>query len=179
MFYKFWQCFLQKHLQIILTGVMLSLTKRREGHGILAGNENSILGCAACPVFAPHRGLRQGKRCSHGRNEKPHHRKPSLAGRYHHMGSALGQSPYNTAPFVPLRYMHPRAVGFTYPNTSRQKILIFTLPHTTEALAQAWAGCFNAATAQGYAIDFGRPIMERYVKKEVDKHHCDLCLPII
>ena len=130
MFYRFWQCFLQKHLQIILTGVMLSLTKRREGHGILAGNENSILGCAACPVFAPHRGLRQGKRCSHGRNEKPHHRKPSLAGRYHHMGSALGQSPYNTAPFVPLRYMHPRAVGFTYPNTSRQKISHFyPAPH--------------------------------------------------
>lgn len=58
------------------------------------------------------------------------------------------------------------------------KYLIFTLPHTTEALAQAWAGCFDTAGAQGYTIDFGRPIMERYVKKEVDKHRCNLCLPI-
>ena len=58
------------------------------------------------------------------------------------------------------------------------KYLIFTLPHTTEALAQAWAGCFDAAAAQGYTIDFRRPIMERYIKKEVDRHRCDLCLPI-
>ena len=179
MFYKFWQCFLQKHLQIILTGVMLSLTKRREGHGILAGNENRILGRSARPVFAPHRGLRQGKRRSYGRNEKPHHQKRALAGRYHHMGSALGQSPDNTAPSVPLRCMHPRVVGFAYPNTPLRKISHFHPAHTTEALAQAWAGCFDAATAQGYAIDFGRPIMERYIKKEVDRHRCDLCLPMI
>lgn len=57
--------------------------------------------------------------------------------------------------------------------------LIFTLPHTAEALAQAWADCFDTAGAQGYTIDFSRPIMERYMKKEVDRHRCDLCLPII
>ena len=57
-------------------------------------------------------------------------KKRALAGRYYHMGSALGQSPYNTAPFVPLRCMHPRAVGFTCPNTSRRKISHFyPAPH--------------------------------------------------
>lgn len=109
---------------------MLSLTKRRERHGILAGNENRILGRSACPVFTPHRGLRQRKRRSYGKNEKTHHRKRALAGRYNYMGSALGQSPYNTAPFVPLRCMHPRAVEFACPNTSRRKISYFhPAPH--------------------------------------------------
>ena len=103
---------------------MLPLTKRRERHGILAGNENRILGRSACPV------------CTQGLLNLPDQRLPG--GKY----------------------------------------LIFTLPHTTEALAQAWAGCFDAAAAQGYTIDFRRPIMERYVKKEVDRHRCDLCLPI-
>ena len=85
--------FRKKALQIILTGVMLSLTKRRERHGILAGNENRILGRSACPVFTPHRGLRQGKRRPYGRNEKPHHQKKGSGRKILPYGQCLGTIP--------------------------------------------------------------------------------------
>lgn len=157
---------------------MLSLTKRRERHGILAGNENRILGRSACPVFTPHRGLRRENAALMAKMKKRITEKGALAGRYNYMGSALGQSPYNTAPFVRYDVCTQGLLNLPVQTLPEGKYLIFILPHTTEALAQAWAGCFDAAAAQGYTIDFRRPIMERYVKKEVDRHRCDLCLPI-
>ena len=157
---------------------MLSLTKRRDRHGILAGNENRILGRSACPVFAPHRGLRQ-KNAALMAKMKNRITEKGLWQENTTIWAVPWDNPQTTPPHL-CRYdvCTQGLLNLPVQTLPGGKYLIFILPHTTEALAQAWAGCFDAAAAQGYTIDFRRPIMERYVKKEVDRHRCDLCLPI-
>ena len=115
MFCRILQCFSQKHLQMILTGVMLSLTKRRERHGILAGNENRILGRSARPVFAPHRGLRQGKRRPYGRNEKPHHQKKGSGRKIPPYGQCLGTIPIQHRPICAATMYAPKGCWIYLP----------------------------------------------------------------
>lgn len=55
----------------------------------------------------------------------------------------------------------------------------FLLEHTQEAVQRAWSECFAALEGQGYAPDVSRPVMERYAKKMVDAHRCELCVPVV
>ncbi|MDY5478470.1 MAG: GyrI-like domain-containing protein [Enterocloster clostridioformis] len=59
------------------------------------------------------------------------------------------------------------------------KYLTFLIPHTADAVQTAWKMCFSELEKLGYLLDKSRPIMERYKKNLVDKHYCELCMPIL
>ncbi len=59
------------------------------------------------------------------------------------------------------------------------KYVIFLIEHTNEAIKKAWQECFFELEKLGYLLDISKPTIERYVKKLVDKHYCELCIPIL
>lgn len=59
------------------------------------------------------------------------------------------------------------------------KYLVFLIPHTIDAVQTAWQMCFSELEKLGYCLDENRPIMERYKKRLVDEHYCELCMPIL
>lgn len=56
---------------------------------------------------------------------------------------------------------------------------VFLLEHTAEAVQAAWSGYPSALLALGCIPDETRPVMERYRKKLVDQHRCELCVPVL
>lgn len=56
---------------------------------------------------------------------------------------------------------------------------VFLLDHTPEAVQSAWAACFSELEKQGWLPDPARPILERYAKGLVERHVCELCVPIL
>lgn len=58
------------------------------------------------------------------------------------------------------------------------KYLVFLIPHTADAVQTAWKQCFSETVGTGYLLDENRPVMERYRKKLVDNHYCELCVPV-
>lgn len=59
------------------------------------------------------------------------------------------------------------------------KYLVFLIPHTVKAVQTAWKMCFFELEKLGYLLDKCRPLMERYRKTLVDRHCCELCIPIL
>lgn len=59
------------------------------------------------------------------------------------------------------------------------RYLIFLIPHTADAVQTAWKMCFGELNKLGYLLDTDRHIMERYKKKLVNEHLCELCIPIL
>lgn len=59
------------------------------------------------------------------------------------------------------------------------KYVIFLIAHTPDAVQRAWTECFGELKKHGYLPDASRPVMERYAKKLVDHHYCELCVPIL
>ena len=57
--------------------------------------------------------------------------------------------------------------------------LVFQIPHTADAVQAAWQGCRFELENLGYLLDDNSPIMERYTKRLVDEHICELCVPIL
>lgn len=57
--------------------------------------------------------------------------------------------------------------------------VVFTIPHTAEAIQQAWQRVFQNTEEAGYRIDETRVVVERYRQKLVKNHLCELCVPII
>ena len=55
----------------------------------------------------------------------------------------------------------------------------FLIKHTATDIQIAWVECFNELVRLGYTLDYDRPAMERYVKKLVDSHYCEICVPIL
>jgi DNA gyrase inhibitor GyrI len=55
---------------------------------------------------------------------------------------------------------------------------VFTFGHTAEAIKEAWGAVFPELAARGCIADFARPILERYVPLMVEKHLCEICVPI-
>ncbi len=58
------------------------------------------------------------------------------------------------------------------------KYATLLIPHTAQAVQSAW-GMVPALCEKGYALDFSRPILERYAKRLVDQHFCELCVPVM
>ncbi|AET67495.1 DNA gyrase inhibitor [Desulfosporosinus orientis DSM 765] len=58
------------------------------------------------------------------------------------------------------------------------KYAVFTVKHTPEAIEKAWAEIFVLLSAKGSLPDTTRPIMERYAAKQVERHLCEICVPI-
>ncbi|MGN0964895.1 MAG: GyrI-like domain-containing protein [Dysosmobacter sp.] len=59
------------------------------------------------------------------------------------------------------------------------RYLTFLIEHTPEAIRRAWAECFTEPERHGFLPDPARPVMERYAKRLVDRHLCELCVPIL
>ena len=58
------------------------------------------------------------------------------------------------------------------------KYLVFLISHTAEAVQTAWEMCFPELEKLGYLLDKSRPVIERYKKALVNRHLCELCIPI-
>lgn len=55
---------------------------------------------------------------------------------------------------------------------------VFTIDHTAEAIQKAWGEIFVQLSAQGQQPDASRPILERYIPAVIDKHLCEICVPV-
>lgn len=55
---------------------------------------------------------------------------------------------------------------------------VFTIEHTQEAMNRAWQVIFSELAGAGYQLDETRPILERYMPFMLEKHVCEICLPI-
>lgn len=55
---------------------------------------------------------------------------------------------------------------------------VFTIDHTAEAIQKAWGEIFVQLSAQGQQPDVSRPILERYIPAMIDKHLCEICVPV-
>ena len=58
------------------------------------------------------------------------------------------------------------------------KYAVFKINHTAEAVQKAWIDIFPELLRQGYQYDEARPIIERYIIKVVNNHHCEICVPV-
>ncbi|PYG89357.1 DNA gyrase inhibitor GyrI [Ruminiclostridium sufflavum DSM 19573] len=59
------------------------------------------------------------------------------------------------------------------------KYAVFTVKHTAEAVEQAWVEIFPVLAESCCLLDTTRPILERYAAEKVEKHLCEICVPII
>jgi DNA gyrase inhibitor GyrI len=58
------------------------------------------------------------------------------------------------------------------------KYAVFTIEHTAEAIQKAWGEIFVQLSAESQQPDISRPILERYIPAIIDKHLCEICVPI-
>lgn len=58
------------------------------------------------------------------------------------------------------------------------KYLIFLIEHKQTYIENAWLEYSKVLRDKGFRQDISRPIIERYQKKLVDYHLCELCVPI-
>ncbi|OPX42901.1 DNA gyrase inhibitor [Ruminiclostridium hungatei] len=68
--------------------------------------------------------------------------------------------------------------GVSRGNIHGGKYAVFRIPHTAQAVQEAWSSIFPELLAKGYGFDASRPVMERYAARLVNKHFCELCVPI-
>ncbi|NTV90714.1 MAG: DNA gyrase inhibitor [Clostridiales bacterium] len=59
------------------------------------------------------------------------------------------------------------------------KYSVFSVKHTAEGLQQAWNEIFPALFKEGYILDNTRPILERYAAEQVERHLCEICIPVV
>lgn len=55
---------------------------------------------------------------------------------------------------------------------------VFTIDHTEEAIQKAWSDIFVQLLAENQQPDVSRPILERYIPAMIDKHLCEICVPV-
>jgi DNA gyrase inhibitor GyrI len=55
---------------------------------------------------------------------------------------------------------------------------VFKIIHTADEIQKAWIEIFPELSKQGYQFDDTRPILERYRVELVNKHYCEICVPI-
>ena len=58
------------------------------------------------------------------------------------------------------------------------KYAVFIVKHTAQAVEQAWGDIFPALSESGLLFDTTRPILERYAAEKVQRHLCEICVPI-
>lgn len=58
------------------------------------------------------------------------------------------------------------------------KYAVFTIDHTAEAIQKAWSEIFIQLLAENQQPDVSRPILERYIPAMIDKHLCEICVPV-
>lgn len=56
---------------------------------------------------------------------------------------------------------------------------VFTIPHTEQAVSEAWYTIGRLLLETGCTADSGRPVMERYTSAGVQDGTCAFCIPIL
>lgn len=59
------------------------------------------------------------------------------------------------------------------------KYCVFKISHTVDAMQKAWMEIFSELSKRKYEFDDRRPIIERYAMQMINKHHCEICVPIL
>lgn len=59
------------------------------------------------------------------------------------------------------------------------KYCVFTISHTIDAMQKAWMEIFSELSKRNYKFDDRRPIVERYAIQMINKHCCEICVPIL
>lgn len=59
------------------------------------------------------------------------------------------------------------------------KYAVFTVTHTAQAVAQAWANIFDVLCTNNCHYDITRPILERYAAAKIAQQLCEICVPVI
>lgn len=57
--------------------------------------------------------------------------------------------------------------------------MVFQIEHTAQAVQKAWETYSIELEKSNVLQDTSRPMIERYAKKLVDHHSCELCIPIL
>ena len=59
------------------------------------------------------------------------------------------------------------------------KYCVFKINHTVDAMQKAWMEIFSELLKRNYEFDDRRPIFERYAMQMINKHYCEICVPIL
>lgn len=59
------------------------------------------------------------------------------------------------------------------------KYCVFKISHTAEAMQKAWMNIFSELSERNYEFDDKRPILECYAVQMINKHYCEICVPIL
>lgn len=59
------------------------------------------------------------------------------------------------------------------------KYCVFKISHTVDAMQEAWMEIFSELSKINYEFDDRRPILERYAMQMINKHYCEICVPIL
>lgn len=59
------------------------------------------------------------------------------------------------------------------------KYCVFKIIHTADAMQKAWMEIFSELSKRNYEFDDRRPILERYAIVMINKHFCEICVPIL
>ncbi|APM39590.1 AraC family transcriptional regulator [Clostridium kluyveri] len=59
------------------------------------------------------------------------------------------------------------------------KYCVFKISHTVDAMQKAWMEIFPELLKRNYEFDNRRPIIERYAMQMINKHYCEICVPIL
>lgn len=63
--------------------------------------------------------------------------------------------------------------------TAGGKYCVFKISHTADAMQKAWREIFPELSKRNYEFDDRRPIFERYAMQMINKHYCEICVPIL
>lgn len=59
------------------------------------------------------------------------------------------------------------------------KYCVFKISHTTDAMKKAWMEISSELSKIHCEFDDSRPVLERYAMEMVNKHYCEICVPIL
>ncbi|BCZ46558.1 DNA gyrase inhibitor [Clostridium gelidum] len=59
------------------------------------------------------------------------------------------------------------------------KYCVFKISHTVDGMQKAWMEIFPELSKRNYEFDNRRPILERYAMQMINKHYCEICVPIL
>ncbi|WP_297423164.1 GyrI-like domain-containing protein [Clostridium sp.] len=59
------------------------------------------------------------------------------------------------------------------------KYCVFKISHTADAMQKALMEIFPELSRRNYEFDDRRPILERYAIQMINKHQCEICVPIL
>ncbi|WP_238917277.1 GyrI-like domain-containing protein [Clostridium sp. YIM B02555] len=59
------------------------------------------------------------------------------------------------------------------------KYCVFKISHTAEAMQKAWKEIFLELSKNNHEFDKERSILERYAIQMINKHFCEICVPIL